>query len=136
MLEHGEEAHIVNTASFSGIHGHGHQSGYGTSKFAVVGLSEFLRNDLADTSVGVSVLCPHVVDTPIIKALKSRVSENVVAMIDDMAVAAETVGSQVMRAILTDEFYVFCDGTHTRKMLQQRCEDMMAAMNRQFPNAQ
>jgi hypothetical protein len=57
-------------------------------------------------------------------------------MIDDMAVAAETVGSQVMRAILTDEFYVFCDGTHTRKMLQQRCEDMMAAMNRQFPNAQ
>ena len=136
MLEHGEEAHIVNTASFSGIHGHGHQSGYGTSKFAVVGLSEFLRNDLADTSVGVSVLCPHVVDTPIIKALKSRVSENVVAMIDDMAVAAETVGSQVMRAILTDEFYVFCDGTHTRKMLQQRCEDMIAAMNRQFPNAQ
>ena len=136
MLEHGEEAHIVNTASFSGIHGHGHQSGYGTSKFAVVGLSEFLRNDLADTSVGVSVLCPHVVDTPIIKALKSRVSENVVAMIDDMAVAAETVGSQVMRAILTEEFYVFCDGTHTRKMLQQRCEDMIAAMNRQFPNAQ
>ena len=136
MLEHGEEAHIVNTASFSGIHGHGHQSGYGTSKFAVVGLSEFLRNDLADTSVGVSVLCPHVVDTPIIKALKSRVSENVVAMIDDMAVAAETVGSQVMRAILTDEFYDFCDGTHTRKMLQQRYEDMMAAMNRQFPNAQ
>lgn len=136
MLEHGEEAHIVNTASFSGIHGHGHQSGYGTSKFAVVGLSEFLRNDLADTSVGVSVLCPHVVDTPIIEALKSRVSENVVAMIDDMAVAAETVGSQVMRAILTDEFYVFCDGTHTRKMLQQRCEDMIAAMNRQFPNAQ
>ena len=135
MLEHGEEAHIVNTASFSGIHGHGHQSGYGTSKFAVVGLSEFLRNDLADTSVGVSVLCPHVVDTPIIKALKSRVSENVVTMIDDMAVAAETVGSQVMRAILTDEFYVFCDGTHTRKMLQQRCEDMIAAMNRQFPNA-
>ena len=136
MLEHGEEAHIVNTASFSGIHGHGHQSGYGTSKFAVVGLSEFLRNDLADTNVGVSVLCPHVVDTPIIKALKSRVSENVVAMIDDMAVAAETVGSQVMRAILTDEFYVFCDGTHTRKMLLQRCEDMIAAMDRQFPNAQ
>lgn len=135
MLEHGEEAHIVNTASFSGIHGHGHQSGYGTSKFAVVGLSEFLRNDLADTNVGVSVLCPHVVDTPIIEALKSRVSDNVVAMIDDMAVAAETVGAQVMRAILTDEFYVFCDGSHTRKMLQQRCEDMLAAMDRQFPNA-
>ena len=115
MLEHGEDAHIVNTSSFSGIHGHGHQSGYGTSKFALVGLSEFLRNDLADTNVGVSVLCPHVVDTPIITALKTRVSENVADMIDAMAVAADTVGSQVVRAILTNEFYVFCDGTHTRK---------------------
>ena len=135
MLEHGEDAHIVNTSSFSGIHGHGHQSGYGTSKFALVGLSEFLRNDLADTNVGVSVLCPHVVDTPIITALKTRVSENVAEMIDAMAVAAETVGSQVVRAILTNEFYVFCDGTHTRKMLEDRCEDMMAARDRQFPKS-
>ncbi|MEC8348213.1 MAG: SDR family oxidoreductase [Pseudomonadota bacterium] len=136
ILEHGEEAHIVNTASFSGIHGHGHQSGYGTSKFALVGLSEFLRNDLADSNVGVSVLCPHVVDTPIIKALKTRVSENVAEMIDAMAVAAETVGYQVVRAILANEFYVFCDGTHTRKMLEDRFEDMMAAMDRQFPKSQ
>ena len=135
MLEHGEDAHIVNTSSFSGIHGHGHQSGYGTSKFALVGLSEFLRNDLADTNVGVSVLCPHVVDTPIITALKTRVSENMADMIDAMAVAADTVGSQVVRAILTNEFYVFCDGTHTRKMLEDRCEDMMAAMDRQFPKS-
>ena len=135
MLEHGEDAHIVNTSSFSGIHGHGHQSGYGTSKFALVGLSEFLRNDLADTNVGVSVLCPHVVDTPIITALKTRVSENVAEMIDAMAVAAETVGYQVVRAILANEFYVFCDGTHTRKMLEDRCEDMMAAMDRQFPKS-
>ena len=43
MLEHGEEGHIVNTSSFSGIQGHGDHSGYGTSKFALVGLSEFLR---------------------------------------------------------------------------------------------
>lgn len=136
MLEHGEDAHIVNTASFSGIHGHGHQSGYGTSKFALVGLSEFLRNDLADSNVGVSVLCPHVVDTPIIKALKTRVSENVAEMIDAMAVAVETVGYQVVRAILANEFYVFCDGTHTRKMLEDRFEDMMAAMDRQFPKSQ
>ena len=36
MLDHGEEAHIVNTASFSGIHGHGSQGAYGSSKFADV----------------------------------------------------------------------------------------------------
>jgi NAD(P)-dependent dehydrogenase (short-subunit alcohol dehydrogenase family) len=133
MIEHGEPGHIVNTASFSGIHGHGHQSGYGTSKFAVVGLSEFLRNDLAETEIGVSVLCPHVVDTPIIQALKDRVPEKTAQFISDMAVAPETVGSQVMQAISTNEFYVFCDGTHTRDMLEKRCADMLAAMDRQFP---
>jgi NAD(P)-dependent dehydrogenase (short-subunit alcohol dehydrogenase family) len=133
MLEHGEEGHIVNTSSFSGIHGHGHQSGYGTSKFAVVGLSEFLRNDLAGTNIGVSVLCPHVVDTPIIQALKERVPEETAKFISDMAVAPETVGSQVMQAISTSEFYIFCDGTQTREMLETRCNDIIAAMDRQFP---
>jgi NAD(P)-dependent dehydrogenase (short-subunit alcohol dehydrogenase family) len=133
MLEHGEQAHIVNTASFSGIHGHGNQSGYGTSKFAVVGLSEFLRNDLAKTNVSVSVLCPHVVDTPIIRALKGRVPEDTAKLITDMSVPAETVGIQVMQAMLTNEFYIFCDDTHTRQMLEARCADMMAAMDRQFP---
>jgi NAD(P)-dependent dehydrogenase (short-subunit alcohol dehydrogenase family) len=133
MLEHGEESHIVNTASFSGIEGHGHQSAYGSSKFAMVGFSEFLRNDLAGTNVGVSVLCPHVVDTPIIANLKKRVDEKIAAMISDMAVPAETVGGQVMKAILANEFYVFCDGTHTRKMLENRCSNLITSMDRQFP---
>lgn len=133
MLEHGDEGHIVNTASFSGLHGHGHQSAYGSSKFAVVGLSEFLRNDLAGTKVSVSVVCPHVVDTPIISALKERVPEEVASRIDEMAVPAETVGEQVLKAIGNGEFYVFCDGTHSRTFLEQRCDELMAAMERQFP---
>ena len=133
MFEHGEEGHIVNTSSFSGIHGHGHQSGYGSSKFALVGLSEYLRNELTESNIGVSVLCPHVVDTPLIQALKQRVKKKALPRIEAMAVPAETVGAQVMQAILTKEFYIFCDGTHTRDMLEKRCRDMLAAMNRQFP---
>jgi NAD(P)-dependent dehydrogenase (short-subunit alcohol dehydrogenase family) len=133
MLDHGEEGHIVNTSSFSGIQGHGHQSAYGTSKFALVGLSEFLRNDLAETNISVSVLCPHVVDTPIISALKEKVTKDIVSMIEEMAVPAETVGAQIIQAIRTKEFYIFCDGTHTRKMLEARCNDLLAAMDRQFP---
>jgi NAD(P)-dependent dehydrogenase (short-subunit alcohol dehydrogenase family) len=135
MLEHGEEGHIVNTSSFSGIQGHSNQSGYGTSKFALVGLSEFLRNDLADSKIGVSVLCPHVVDTPIIDNLKKKVPEDIRQIIEDMAVPAETVGAQVIHAILTKEFYIFCDGTHTRDMLEQRCRDLISAMDRQFPRS-
>ena len=133
MLESGQSGHIVNTSSFSGIHGHGNQSAYGASKFALVGLSEFLRNDLAGTPVSVSVLCPHVVDTPVIGALKERVNPKVREMIETMAVSADVVGQQVLSAIENDEFYIFCDGTDTRKMLEERCETMLAAMERQFP---
>ncbi len=133
MLDHGEEGHIVNTASFAGIHGHGHQSAYGSSKSAVVSMSEFLRNDLADTNISVSVLCPHLADTPIVRALKDRAPKDMARMISEIAVPTETVGSQVMNAILTDEFYVFCDGTHTRRMLETHCSDLIAAMDRQFP---
>mgnify|MGYP001452236118 FL=1 len=107
MLEHGEPSHIVNTSSFSGIHGHGNQSAYGSSKFALVGMSEFLRNDLKDTNVSVSVLCPHVVDTNIISKLKARVSADVLKMINQMAVDPSIVGDQVLKAIIEKEFYIF-----------------------------
>ena len=78
------------------------------------------------------MLCPHVVDTPIIQNLQQKVDEKISTLIADMAVPADTVGQQVMNAILTDEFYIFCDGTHTRKMLEQRCAYLLAALDRQF----
>ena len=60
--------HIVNTASLSGLaaSGIGH-SAYGTSKFAVVGLTENLRIEAASYGVRCSALCPGFVDTPILK---------------------------------------------------------------------
>ena len=40
------------------------ETGYCASKFAVVGFSEALRVELHGTGVGVSVLSPGIVDTP------------------------------------------------------------------------
>jgi NAD(P)-dependent dehydrogenase (short-subunit alcohol dehydrogenase family) len=143
MLKQGQEGHIVNTSSFSGIHGHHSQSAYGTSKFALVGLSEFLRNDLADENISVSVLCPHVVDTPIfypdlalddLDAIEAR--KKTMPWLEQLAVSPLTVGTQVIRGILTDELYIFCDGTDSREMLETRYKAMFSAMNRQFPTTE
>ncbi len=74
MLAHGEGGHIVNTASIGGHHvmpGWGYGL-YTTSKFAVVGLSEALADDLADSNIGVSVLCPAAVDTAIYDVGRNR----------------------------------------------------------------
>ena len=142
MLAHGQAGHVVNTSSFSGLVGHHHQSAYGTSKFALVGLSEFLRNDLEETNVSVSVLCPHVVDTPIFfpdladddrEAIAARRAS--MPWLEALAVQPDTVGELVVKAILANEFYVFTDGADSRSMLEERCQQLLEAMNRQFPRA-
>jgi len=57
--------HIVNTASIAGLVPIPFQALYNTTKYAIVGLSESLRYELADEGVHVSVVCPGAVATPI-----------------------------------------------------------------------
>lgn len=56
--------HVVNIASLAGLVALPWHAAYSTSKFAVVGLSEVLRYDLRQHGIGVSVVCPGAVDTP------------------------------------------------------------------------
>jgi NAD(P)-dependent dehydrogenase (short-subunit alcohol dehydrogenase family) len=63
MIEHGEEGHVVNTASTAGLVPGDRATAYGASKYAVLGVTESLHNELADTPIGVSVLCPHTTRT-------------------------------------------------------------------------
>jgi NAD(P)-dependent dehydrogenase (short-subunit alcohol dehydrogenase family) len=75
MLQHGEEGHIVNTASIAGLmHGWGI---HGVTKQAVVAISESLVAQLAliDARIGVSVLCPSAVNTNIPTSRRNRPPE-------------------------------------------------------------
>jgi NAD(P)-dependent dehydrogenase (short-subunit alcohol dehydrogenase family) len=65
LLAQGEGGHIVNTASMAGLVGMQWLGIYCASKFAVVGLSEALHRELRPHGIGVSVLCPMVVETNI-----------------------------------------------------------------------
>lgn len=58
--------HIVNTASMGGLMAAGQITSYVTTKHAVVGLSLALRSEAAGKGVGVTVVCPSAVDTPIL----------------------------------------------------------------------
>ncbi len=75
MLEHGEQGHIVNTASLAGLMPGG--GTYGVSKHGVLSLTETLYNDLKtrNAAIGASVLCPGFVKTQIIEAERNRPSE-------------------------------------------------------------
>jgi NAD(P)-dependent dehydrogenase (short-subunit alcohol dehydrogenase family) len=76
MLEHGEQSHIVNTASLAGVLPGG--GPYGVSKHGVLALTEGLQRDLSvrGANVNASVLCPGMVRTQIFKAERNRPDED------------------------------------------------------------
>jgi NAD(P)-dependent dehydrogenase (short-subunit alcohol dehydrogenase family) len=65
LLAQGQGGHVVNTASMAGLVGMEWLGIYCASKFAVVGLSEALCRELRPRGIGVSVLCPMIVQTDI-----------------------------------------------------------------------
>ena len=93
MVEHakaqGRSGHVVNVSSAFGYYGGSRTIGYCTSKFAVFGLSESLRNELAPHGIGVSVICPGVIDTDIVSTTRiaaepGRDSEKIRARVQKM----------------------------------------------------
>lgn len=72
MIAYGKGGHIINTSSLGGIVAAGPAGIYSASKFAVRGLSEALRSELAKYNIGVSVLCPANVRTNIAEAVMTR----------------------------------------------------------------
>jgi 3-oxoacyl-[acyl-carrier protein] reductase len=63
-----DEAHILNVASICGLVGLARVAAYTTSKFGLVGFSESLRTELSRHGLGVTALCPGLVDTNLFSA--------------------------------------------------------------------
>ena len=83
IKSHGEGGFIVNTASMAGHGGMPGLAPYSATKFAVVGYSEALRQELAEHDIGVAALCPGWVDTKIYESGLSRPSRAGQALSDE-----------------------------------------------------
>jgi len=68
--------HIVNTASLFGLIGVPAAGAYCATKFAVVGLSEALRAEVRRYGIGVSVICPGLINTNIVCDGRTCLPEN------------------------------------------------------------
>lgn len=62
--------HVVVVASFAGLVGAPGMVAYSTTKFAMVGFCEALRLELAETGIGVTVVCPGYVRTNLSRATR------------------------------------------------------------------
>ena len=121
MLEHGEDSHIVNTASLAGLLPGG--GTYGVSKHGVLALTEGLQRDFNERSANIhaSVLCPGFVNTNISDAERNRpdthagsedisqTRELMAAMMSDLlskGKAPAEIADQVFEAVAANSFYI------------------------------
>ena len=70
MVAAGRGGHLVNVSSAAGLVALPWHAAYSASKFGLRGLSEVLRFDLARHRIGVSVVVPGAVDTPLVQTVQ------------------------------------------------------------------
>jgi NAD(P)-dependent dehydrogenase (short-subunit alcohol dehydrogenase family) len=111
MLAAGEPGHIVNTASIAALSGDGI---YGASKSTILNITETLRADLEGTTIGVSALCPGMLNTKIVAAQRNRPAsmgpkahEPFGSEPVSFGVDPAHCGRRVREAIRSNELYVF-----------------------------
>jgi NAD(P)-dependent dehydrogenase (short-subunit alcohol dehydrogenase family) len=140
IIRHGEPAHVLTTASVSGLF-HGGASGvYTTTKFAVVGMMEALRSELGPLGIGVSVCCPGLVATRIFDSDRHRASRSKAsaerAEIFRSIVAAGMdpfeCGARVLEGVRRNDLYIL---THPEfeQGIKDRFEALLASMDGRQP---
>ena len=148
MIAHGEGGHVVNTASMAGIFGAPGMGPYAATKFAVVGLSESMNADLAETNVGVSVLCPAFVKTNIFDSARNRPAEladtverertpEMEAMAEEIMRTAQEpddVAQRVLEAVREERFWIFTHG-ELKDMVRMRSEMLLGEFPEPAPGA-
>lgn len=122
LLANPDGGHVVNTASMAGLSPLPGAAPYSASKYAVVGISETMREEFRGTGVGVSVLCPGFVKTNIFTSQRNRpqelrnatkkaaartANEDMIRLVNETAIDPADVASKVLTAIVQDEFWIF-----------------------------
>ncbi|HWA52803.1 MAG TPA: SDR family oxidoreductase [Solirubrobacterales bacterium] len=147
MIEARRGGHVVNVASVAGLFGLPWHAPYSAAKFGLRGVSEVLRFDLRKNRIGVSLVCPGAVKTPLVGTVEivgiDRESPKVrklIALFERRAVSPESVAEKIIEATEKNRYLVFTspDG-RILHWLQRHFEPayrlVMRVMNRELNRA-
>ncbi|HWM36272.1 MAG TPA: SDR family NAD(P)-dependent oxidoreductase, partial [Streptomyces sp.] len=143
MAERGQGGHIVNTASDAAYQPTRMLPAYGTSKAAVLMLSECLRAELAGKGIGVTAVCPGPVNTGITatarfvglgEAEQQRRRERVARLYKLRNYPPEKVAKAVMRAVVHNQAVVpVTPEAHGARLLSRFAPRVLRAIARVEP---
>ena len=142
-----DEGHVVNTASIAGLTSHAHMGPYNASKHAVVTISETLWHELrtSGSKVGVTVLCPGLVNTGILDSSRNRPERllgraareptpaeearwQAIRDLYSAALSPDAVADMVYDAVLEDRLYILTDDAFD-EAIRTRHEDVQQRRN-------
>jgi NAD(P)-dependent dehydrogenase (short-subunit alcohol dehydrogenase family) len=146
MLAGGDEGHIVNTASMAGLTTAPFMSVYDVTKHGVVALSESMYKEFEMTGapLGVSVVCPGLIDTNIMRSSRNRPAElaeegkaGPMAQAFGQGLAdrlttgypPSEVAEQVVRGIRNRRFYIVPAQPEVRQWASVRAQDIIELRN-------
>jgi NAD(P)-dependent dehydrogenase (short-subunit alcohol dehydrogenase family) len=152
MLAGGDEGHIVNTASMAGLTTAPFMSVYDVTKHGVVALSEsmYKEQQLSGSLIGVSVVCPGLIDTNIMRSARNRPRELAEeGKAGPMAQAfgqnlsdrlaggypPSEVADQVIRGIREDRFYIVPAQPEVKARIAVRAQELIELKNPTLPRA-
>ncbi len=137
MKEHGEGGHVVNTASVAGLMALPTLGIYTAAKYAVVGISETLRGELAPAGIGVSVICPSFVKTRLHEGHRNRPPElgagpeepnEFMAQMLAVATEPQVIAERVLRGIRRGDFYIL-PHADMKAGFEARANEILAAFD-------
>ena len=106
MIEADAGGHIVNIASMAGYCQAPGMTAYGTTKFGVLGFSECLRAELSVHGIGVTAVCPGVINTAIVRTSKMyglnedpELREQGIRAFERRNYSPERVAQKILRAV-------------------------------------
>lgn len=137
IIERGAGGHIVNVSSAAAFMPQRNLAAYTTSKSAVFMLSECLRADLIEHGIGVTVVCPDLVNTNLIRnskyvapdqEIRSRRRKATLALYRRLHVAPERVADAIVLAVRFNRPLVtVAPGAKARKWLSRLAPRVMRA---------
>ncbi|MDX6278361.1 MAG: hypothetical protein QOJ72_2489 [Nocardioidaceae bacterium] len=144
MIEAGNGGHVVNVSSAAGLFGLPIHAPYSAAKFGLRGVSEVLRFDLEQYDIGVTLVCPGAVKTPLVGTVDivgvdrdHPKLQKAIGGFEKHAVSPESAAAAIIKGVEKGRYLVFTSsdiriGWYAQRYIPFAYNRVMRIANKRF----